>query len=418
MLALVLRPHARISTASTAAEALALCERVRMDVAFVDVGLAGAIDGIELLERLRSRPLDLEVIMCSVDRSVETVVRAIKAGAFAYLTKDFTAIQEAPAYLERAMSRRQERRTLAATRLVRTSPEPVGCETEPMRTVFGQLALAASTVDPVLLLGEAGTGKSMLAEHVHALSARGQGPYVSVQAATVMQGRAEQMLLTDAVEGGTLYIEEVGELDEHLQGLVLDLLAEPSGTPDESAGPRGRDVRIIASSSTDLDAAVRQGRLRPDLHRRLATHAVQVPPLRTRLHDLPELVAACARKHARRWNRSPPAFSPESIATLACCPWPGNVRELDNLVEQMVVASDRPMIEPRDLPIEYRLDQISSTARSAGAPSNFTVACEAFERTLLEAALRRTGGGLKAAARDLGLPYSSFKYKLRKHGLL
>ncbi len=436
VLSALLREHAKVITASSAAGALEQLGKIRFDVAFFDVDLGPGMDGIALIGAARKIQPELEVIICSVDRSVPTVVRAIQAGALDYTTKDFDALQSLTLLLDRALERQRERRELAELRAVAGRGEAgfVGGRDEPMKSVLETVSAAAITRSTVLLLGERGTGKEVIARRIHAQSPRARERFVAVNVAAepgehldstlfgqekgTLPGAPQRPIgkLEDA-DGGTLFIDEVGELPKELQIKLLRVLQERQVDRVGGTAPIGVDVRIIAATSRDLAEAVARGGFREDLYYRLNVVPIHLPPLRARLSDLPDLLSTLARKHAANLGRAPFSFSAEAIGSLSAHPWPGNVREVENLIVRLAVQSTKPVIEVGDLPAEYRLAEFAAAAEQGAPQGGLDATVAAFEKGLIQRALREQGGSHIKTARALGIPVSTLSYRLAKYGL-
>jgi len=436
VLSALLREHAKVVAVSSAERALEQLGKMRFDVAFFDVDLGCGMDGIALIGAARKIQPELEVIICSVDRSVPTVVRAIRAGALDYTTKDFDALQSLNLLLERALDRQRERRELAELRAVAGRGEAgfVGGRDEPMKSVLATVSAAAISRSTVLLLGESGTGKEVIARRIHGQSPRARERFVGVNVAAVPSDLLESTLFGhekgsftgaqqrligkfEEADGGTLFLDEVGELARGLQVKLLRAIQERQVDRVGGSTPVAVDVRIIAATNRDLSAAVARGDFREDLYYRLNVVPIHLPPLRARLSELPDLLEALAKKHAAHLGRVPLSFSPEAIGALSAHQWPGNVRELENLIERLVVLTTKPVIEVGDLPAEYRLAEFAAAAEQGAQVGGLDAAVDAFEKSLIQRALREHGGSHIRTARALGIPVSTLSYRLAKYGL-
>ncbi len=432
----LLEKHARVLTATNADRALVVLGRHRVDVGFFDIGLGQGMDGIALIEPAQELRPDLEVVICSIDRSVSSVVRAMRAGAFDYTTKEFETLANAHILLERALARQRERRELERLRVVAARGEAdfVGGDVEPMRTLLRDVDDAASARSTVLLLGESGTGKELLAKRIHLRSPRAREPFVAINVAAIPRDLLESTLFghekgafTGAVsrligkfeeaDGGTLFLDEVGELERGVQAKLLRALQERKVDRVGGVAPVDVDVRIVAATNQDLEAMVREGRFREDLYYRLKVVPIRLPALRERLGDLPALVAALSRKHAALLGRAPLTFSPTAIGALMTYPWPGNIRELENLIERLAVLAKRHVVEAADLPAEYRIGEFAEAAARGDGPGGLDAAVEAFERNIIVGVMQSHGGNQVQAAKALGIPVSTLRYRLNKHSL-
>ena len=435
-LEVVLRVHGyRILKAEDGAAALEMVRRHRIDVVFLDVNLGEGPDGFAVLEQIRSRFADVEVIMCSIDREVPQAVRAIKLGAFDYLTKDFGSLARAGALVEGALVKAGAQRDLMVERSDATRALDGGLvvgQSPKMRDLVDVVAKVAPAPATVLIQGESGTGKELLARLVHRWSARADKPYVAVNLAAIPSELAESVLFGhekgsftgahkttigkfEQASGGTLFLDEIGDLPLPLQGKLLRAIQEREieRVGAEEAIPV--DVRLVGATHVDLLAAVGEGRFREDLYYRLNVIPLRVPPLRERREEIPELALFFARKFAARARREMPAFSEAAMGRLIAYDWPGNVRELENVVERLITVCDRPVFDEIDLPIETR-----SALPPAAAPSasgDLEAACETFERNYISRALDRDNWNKAACARRLGISYATMKNKVLRHAL-
>ncbi len=437
ILSSLLDRHARVLTATNAERALEILGRNRVDVGFFDIGLGQGMDGISLIEPAKRLHPDLEVIICSVDRSVSTVVRAVRAGAFDYTTKEFDSLGNAHVLLERALERQRERRELTRLRAEAAKGEGtfVGSDEEPMRSVLATVDSAAESRSTVLILGESGTGKELIARRIHRRSPRAAEPFVAINVAAVPKGLLESGLFGhekgaftgaasrqlgrfEEADGGTLFLDEVGELEKGLQVKLLRAIQERVIDRVGGGAPVEIDVRIIAATNRNLEAAVKKGKFREDLYYRLNVVPIRLPPLRERVGDLPALVEALAKKHAAVVGRPAFSFTPAAVGALAAYQWPGNIRELENVIERMAVLVKDPVVEVADLPAEYRIGEFAEAAAKDGTLGGLDAALEAFERSMLTRAMREHDDNQAQAARSLGVALSTFRYRLEKFGLL
>jgi DNA-binding NtrC family response regulator len=361
----------------------------------------------------------------------------MRAGAFDYTTKNLEELDRAPLLLERALARQRERRELAFLRseLAKADREMVASDREPMTTLLATVARAAPTQSTVLLAGESGTGKEVMARRLHKLSPRASGPFVAVNVAAIPRDLVEGTLFghergafTGAVaerigefelaDGGTLFLDEIGELEKGLQAKVLRVIQERQLKRLGGTIPIELDIRLVAATHVDLGAAVARGDFREDLYYRLNVVPIRLPPLRERLADLPAMIGLFAGRHGARCRRNPLHFTPAALASLTAHSWPGNIRELENLVERLSVLCPRDVVEPGDLPAEYRVGELAAIEEAKPNGDALGAMCDAFERSMLAMALDRARGDRADVARALGVPYSTLTYKLTKYGLI
>ncbi len=395
------------------------------------------MDGLELLETLRPSHPDLPVVLMTGFGSVDTAVRAMKAGAFDYIIKPIEK-DELIVVLERAL----EKRSLVAEveKLRAEVDERYGFEnlvgaTPAIREVFRLVRAVADSDARVLLTGPTGTGKELLARAIHYRSPRRKAPFVAINCAALPEGLVESELFghekgafTGAVrrhrgrfeqaDGGTLLLDEVGEVPLSTQVRLLRVLETAELQRVGGTDTIKVDVRVIAATNRDLRAEVRAGRFREDLYYRLNVFHIPVPPLRERLDDIPLLVDHFIARQARAHQRPARRVSPEVLDRLMRYPWPGNVRELEHVIERAVILSPGEVITEVRLPDLDEAD--AADAASAGLlREGWTIndALADLERRLIVEALRRERGVQARAARLLGISRSNLNYRIKKLGI-
>ncbi len=410
-------------SADAAVEAL---ERSPFDLAFVDLRL-GSDDGLALLPRLLAGRPGLEVVMITAYAAVDTAVEAIRRGAKDYVPKPFT-----PAQIRRAVEQARERRALALRladleeRLADAAPEPsLDALSAPMRGLMEIISKAAAHDVPVLLRGENGTGKSVLARTLHELGPRKGHPFAVVNCpaltgellASELFGHAQgaftgamrdQPGRVEAAEGGTLFLDEIGEVPPPLQAKLLRFLQDKQFERVGETRTRRADVRVVAATNRDLEAAVRSGQFREDLLFRLNVVEVTVPPLRERREEILPLARRFLAFFARAARRAVPELSPQAERVLLAYPWPGNVRELRNAIERAVILSAGQVLAPENFPERI----VEHGAKVAQVGGDFSV--EAVEREHILRVLARTRTQ-EEAAQILGVDASTLWRKRRKY---
>jgi two-component system response regulator AtoC len=423
------RGHSVLSAASgsEAAERLAAGELDEADLVLTDFAMPG-LDGMGLLAQLHARLPGLPVTLLTARGSERLAARAIKEGAFDYLPKPFD-LDELERVVERALEvsslRREVRRAAAESALGKPF---IGRSASFQRLVDRALRIAKRDV-PVLVRGETGSGKELLASLLHAGSARAQRPLVRFNCAAIVAELAESELfghVRGAFTGahaahrgffaqahqGTLVLDEVGELPLRLQPKLLRALQFGEIQPVGASSVERVDVRVVACTHRDLLSEAKAGRFREDLYYRLAVVELTLPALAERRDDIPLLAELFARAAAERFGLEGVSLSPELLAELAQRHYPGNVRELENLVTRLVALSEGGTLPASALALSPHT--ASSAAASGGS---FRAQVEALERSLLQEALSASHGNQSEAARRLGLSRVTFLDKLKRYGI-
>ncbi|MBI4256081.1 MAG: sigma-54-dependent Fis family transcriptional regulator [Candidatus Rokubacteria bacterium] len=423
--------------AAGGAEAVELARRQLFDAALLDINMPG-MDGLRLLEALKRHDPAIDVVMMTGDPAVSTAVQALKAGAWDYLVKPLN-LDELQHLLRRLLEKRLLSREvsdlrsrlgehLAAKELVSASPA--------MARVKALVEKVAESDSPVLIEGESGTGKELVASAIHRRSARATGPFVPVNCGAIpddlmeseffghVRGAftgavADALGLFRSAHGGSLFLDEVAELPPALQAKLLRVLQDQEIRPVGSTKTYSVDVRIIAATNKDLEAAVKSGGFRPDLFYRLNVVRVVLPPLRERREEIPALVTHFLRQLNQRFRRDVRGVAPDALAALAAYDFPGNVRELENLLERAYALGARAELTRADLPgLTPAMPAPAAAAApvAAGAGDSFPT-LEQAERELVAAALRCFGTDKERAARALGLTLRTLYRRIKKHGL-
>ena len=402
------------------------------DVVLLDVWLPG-LDGLATLERLRQRRVDAQVIMISGHGNVESAVKATKLGAFDFLEKPL-ALEKTVLTVRNALRQRRlevENTTLRAR--VGAPPTVIG-ESRVMVRLREQITMAAPTNGRVLIAGENGTGKELVARQIHALSHRHAAAFVEVNCAAIPEELIESELFghargafTGAVadrrgkfemaSGGTLFLDEVGDMSLKTQAKVLRALQEQVVEP--VGGPAGVrvDVRVIAATNKDLVEEIRAGRFREDLYFRLNVIPVHVPPLRERGDDILRLAEHFVAEFAREYGRRPKRFRQDALRILHSYSWPGNVRELRNVIERLMIMVMGDLIVATDLSF---LDATLMLPQPPATPVDVRplyTARDAWEREYILGALAVFEGNISRTADTLGIERSNLYRKMRNLGI-
>jgi DNA-binding NtrC family response regulator len=415
------------------AEALPALDRAEFDAVVTDLRMPG-IDGIEGLRRFKAKLPDLPVVLVTAFATVETAVEAMKAGALDYLRKPFEP-EELELVVARAVEHARIRRENARLKTALAGEFNVSGivgRSGAMKEVVSMLERIAPTDVPILIEGESGTGKDLLARAAHALSRRAAGPYVALNMSAIPENLAEAELFgyekgafTGAeqaragffaeADGGTLFLDEIGLLPPSLQPKLLRVLQDGEYIPVGSRKAQKANVRVLAATNEDLAKSVKAGKFREDLWFRLRVVPVRLPPLRERREDIPALVEHFVKKHALRLSRPPLQPDAEAMRALLEYPWPGNIRELEHAIERALLLARGEALARADLPPE-----IASPAQENGASGEgyYRRARDAWERKFFEDLLREAGGSVARAAELAGIHRSTLYEKLTRYGLV
>ncbi len=426
-----------VMTAATGAEALRLVREANPALILLDLRLPD-VSGLELLPQLRELDRDVVVIMVTAYGEIETAVEAVKAGAYHFLEKPVDVndllitiekgLEARRLRHEVAVLRKQHRWQFADVEIVGRSP----AVRELVETVE-KLARAGSTT--ILLQGESGTGKDLIARAVHARSERRDRPFLEINCTALPESLFESELfghergaftdarerkkgLAELADGGTLFLDEIGDMPAGTQAKLLRFLEDSrfkrlGGTTDIQV-----DVRVIAATNRNLERAVHDGLFRSDLYYRLNVFPIHIPPLRERREDIAPLTLYFIERLARELKREPPRLTDDTLRILEAYSWPGNVRELRNVLERAMILEDSGEIRPEHVPAEIRGggSSIPQDDRAVWLPEA-GLRMEDVERDLIVQALARTRGNVVQAARLLGLSRDTLRYRMKKYDL-
>jgi DNA-binding NtrC family response regulator len=408
------------------------------DVVLLDIVMPG-MDGLELLEEVRSRYPRIPVIMLTATKTVKTAVGAMKLGAFDYVTKPFD-VDELRVILDKATENAALQREVEELRHEvgrRYQVENIIGRSPKMQEVFRTVLTVAPLKTTILITGESGTGKELIAKAIHYGSPRARKPLVTLNCAAIPETLLESELFghekgsfTDAhqkklgqfelAHGGTLFLDEIGEMGPATQAKLLRVLEHGEFLRVGGQRAVNVDVRIIAATNRDLTAAIKDGSFRADLYYRLNVVSVHLPPLRERRDDLVLLIRHFVAGKCRDMSLAEKAVRPEAVDALLRYPWPGNVRELENLIERVLVLSEGPVITLEDLP-----DQMKRTEASPGnlreqvlsGRKSLGDAVDEFEREIIAEALQQMEFNQTRAAEMLGTTRRILKYRMDKLGI-
>ena len=423
-----------VATAGTVAKAVELLEAEKPDLVLSDIRMPGAT-GLELLSQAGEIDPSLPVILMTAQASLQSAVRAVNEGAYYYLQKPF-ANDELLAICKRAVETRSLKRENSELkqeikkRERKVSGRPIG-QSRPFQDILRLAETVAPTESTILISGESGSGKEVLARYLHALSDRSDGPFLSINCGALPENLLESELfghvkgsftgavkdkdgLFVAAEGGTFFLDEIGETAPSTQVKLLRALQEREVIPVGSTRAQPVDVRIVAATNRDLDEEIRRGQFRTDLYYRLNVIALHIPPLRDRKEDIPLLTEHFL--HRLGGDEGSPGISEEAMEVLMRYEWPGNVRELENALERASVlsASSEAVIEASALP-ERVVTAPPKQLAGDRLPPNPTM--EIIERAYIHWVLEAEGGNKSRAAEVLGIDPSTLYRKLNRYGI-
>lgn len=419
-----------------------LMDRHRFDAVLLDMnfgpGESSGRQGFEWLQRILEIDPDAVVIMITAHGSVDTAVEAMKRGATDFITKPWQnekVVATVSTGVELRLSRSETatlRRANEALRKASGAEDPdMIAESPAMQEVFAIVDSAAPTDANVLILGENGTGKELLARRLHAMSSRAQQVFLTVDMGAISESLFESELFGhrrgaftgadddrlgrfQAADGGTLFLDEIGNLPLHLQARLLRVLEQRQVTPLGSDQPQGFDIRVVAATNTPV-AHLRDADLfRPDLLFRLNTVEVTIPPLRERREDILPIARHFAGMYANKYGKAARTFSAPAESALLAYDWPGNVRALRHAIERAVILTRGERIEPADLQLDY---PGPAPTISAPSPIPTILNLDEMEKSTIERALLKHGFNISRAAAELGLTRASLYRRMEKYGI-
>jgi two-component system nitrogen regulation response regulator NtrX len=427
----------QVTAVESGEAALAALEGQKFDLLLLDVWLP-KMDGIETLSRVRTLDPELPVVVMSGHANIDTAVRAVKMGAQDFVEKPLSLDKTLLVVKNALRQRRLESENRSLKAQVEHRFRMVG-EGPAMSALRAQIAQAAPSHGRVLIFGENGTGKELVARNIHAQSLRAEGPFVEVNCAAIPEDLIESELFghtkgafTGAIaarkgkfelaDGGTLFLDEIGDMTLKTQAKVLRALQEQKVEPVGGATSVAVDVRVIAATNKNLEEELRKGSFREDLYFRLNVIPFRVPPLRERREDIPALARHFVAMVAGEYGKRAKDLSPRAIEVLADLPWPGNVRELRNIVERVFIMTPRDVIEPEDLPAPLPAAGLATaSAGEAGPALDFPSLAEArddFEKRYVWSKYQECGGNMSRTAEALQVERSNLYRKMKGFGLL
>lgn len=433
--------------AHSAEQGLAMLENIRPDMVLTDHALPGK-SGLVVIERALAMDPHLKLVMMTGEGNVQIAVDAMKAGACDYLSKP-VSLAELKLVLEKALGQSKMENTLSVFKRRQsrgTSLESIIGESAPMLALKSKVrqVLDAETritdgeLPSILITGETGTGKELLARALHFDGARSDRPFIEINCASLPPNLLEAELfghergaftdakerkigLVEAADGGTLFLDEIGEIDASIQAKILKLLEERTVRRIGSVRERKVSLRIISATNQDLEKMVRERRFRSDLFFRLRVISISMPPLRSIGSDILQVAEFYLQNHARRYGKTGLRFSPEAKELMMCYGWPGNVRELRNMLEQTVLLAEDELITPNQLAVCPSLlyDDAPEDDELGDYPvvDSGQTKISDVERDLVRKTLDKTDWNVSKSAKLLGLSRDMMRYRIAKYGL-
>ena len=436
------RLDCRLLEAADGQAALELIQREQPDLVLLDIHMPGR-DGLSVLRELQNQPnreIICEIIMVTADDSLDTAIECMRLGASDYLSKPYE-IEKLRALVRRTIKRVATEREVKDLRQQLSQQTAFGAligVSRAMRELFAKLPKAAAAPLDILIRGETGTGKELIAREIHLLSVRSNGPFVALNTAAISETLAESQLFGHAkgaftgadknhagvfqqADGGTLFLDEIGDMPPALQAKILRVLQEREVQPVGASRSVPVDVRVFSATHQDLSLALEQGEFREDLYYRLRGIELNAPALRQRPEDIPLLADYFLAQLAERSGSAPKALSPAAMRQLLDYHWPGNVRELQQVISAAGAMALGEHIEAEDLNLHEsnNPNQQADWPQLDGLPLTEAKAqlVEWFERRTIQQALTAHAGNISAAARQLGLHRQSLQQKLAQLGI-
>ena len=427
-----------VESVSDGEQALKAIEERDYGVMLLDMQLP-KVSGMEVLIQAKKLSSRTSIVILTAHSSIESAVEAMKLGADDYLEKPCD-VEQLQRTLTKIFARKVFLKSGGKKTNERQSFESMIGQSPPMQRVYELIETVAASDSNILIIGETGTGKDMVAKAIHNLSARRKEPFIKVDCATIPRELLESELFghekgafTGATmkrdgkfqqaDGGTLFLDEVANLSEYVQMKLLNVFQDRRVTPIGAETPVEVDIRLLAATNVDLLGEVKADSFREDLYYRLNVVTIDLPPLRDRKGDIPLLIDYFLRIYNIHHDGKPGNISPEALELLMRYSWPGNIRELENAMEQICVLSDRQKIETQDLPISILNQVIHIPKRSYKKPTQSSQVVplqevvEDSEQRAVERALMATSGNKKAAAKLLGISRVTLYEKIRRYGI-
>ncbi|MBI5183578.1 MAG: sigma-54-dependent Fis family transcriptional regulator [Nitrospinae bacterium] len=416
-------------------KALMIIKERELNVILLDIKLPG-MDGIKVLKKVKEEYEYIEVIMITVVKEVETAVKAMKLGAYDYITKDFSYDGVAN-LVKRVIEKQRNSRELLYLRSEMEHYMDIGFiigKSRKMKRVYDVIQKVAKLHTTVLITGESGTGKELIARVIHKENCKGNEPFVVVNIASIPEHLMESTLFghekgafTGALKqhlgkfelanGGTIFLDEIGELKYDLQAKLLRTIQECEIERVGGNKTINVNLRVLAATNVDIKERIKEGKFREDLFYRLNIIPIRLPALRERIEDILQLVTFFIDRYNKEFKKNIRGITDSAIEILSSYHWPGNIRELENLIERLIAICDGDMISAEDIPIEYQYNNIVSSQIKEDNTDVLQLACDTFERNFILKTLEKVNWQRVDAADVLGIPMSTLKYKFKKFGI-
>lgn len=420
-------------TVKSGTEALEKIEEVMPDLVLLDIWMPG-IDGMETLSRIREVYPNVQVIMMSGHGSIETAVKATKMGAYDFIEKPLS-LEKLLLSINNALDYNRLEEEIGLLREKDKGKHNIVGSSNAISEMKEQIRIVAPTNAWVLISGDNGTGKELVAHTIHNLSKRGHKSLVEVNCAAIPEELIESELFGhekgaftgastmrkgkfDLAHEGTIFLDEIGDMSLKAQSKTLRILQEQKFERVGGTKTIHVDVRVIAATNKDLEEEIQKGTFRDDLYYRLNVIPIKVPPLRERSDDIPELVNEFVKEFSLSTNIEPKVFSQEAIELLQRHDWPGNVRELKNLVERLMIMVPKKVLEAKDMPDPFsRSFDTDKGFETAFIQTSFKKAKSGFEKAFIENKLKEFNGNISQTAEAIGIERSNLHKKIKTYGL-
>lgn len=420
----------KVDTAIKGEEALSKIKQETYDIVLTDLRMPG-MDGIELLERAKEIAPETDVVIMTAYASIDSAVTAIKKGASDYIVKPFIN-EDVKMRIKRILEHRTLQREVEALKhqlSQRLKGEIFLGTTPQMQEILKVLEKVIPTKAPILILGESGTGKGVLAEFIHSNSPRKDKPFISINCSAIPENLLESELfgykkgaftgavsdkkgLLELAHKGTLFLDEIGDMPLNLQAKLLKFLESGEFIPLGDTIKKQVDVRIVAATNKNIEELIKAGLFREDLYFRLNLIEIKIPPLRERKEDIPALIYFFIDKFSKEYGKEIKGITNDALLCLMNYSWPGNIRELKNIIERAIILAQGPYITLKDIP-----DRIRGQLKSEERSKTLKEAVEEFEKNLLLNTLKEYSYNKERAAESLGIDLATLYRKLKKYQL-